>query len=761
MRRIESLHVPSETRRMLRERLLRFLPTNLSSRGYLDRTVRPSVSDKEVVELYLNLVLAPGDDISRARDLYKQASEAEMMSGTLPPPQTGDVPSIAPALSATGTSCEMPSAPLPVESTVAALGAHEKYEPTTVKGDSIEELDSGSLPAPLCFSMQIISASASLEGLSPAPSFDELVQRGWIRTSWGRFSVPHDIVMAILRHPEASGTAFKLLIEERGRDAFRLKSGFNPSGELQDIANGVVTEQYRPGEIACISRPWIAARLWDTSLDGTGDGSVQDLELRISHWIDRWQLLNSPSFAISDQLEPASFGEFVEAAMSVLREPTTTPGWEEFREAAGAPTALLYPSRGAAPESIVSAIPATTAGRIRWMTNGIPERTFHEYLDSRGSSLLRVLLNEIQDATWDPQRLAPRLMEFVVERPVLLQQLVLTVRQAPVLLADMLMTSSTCPLACSLIASWEFSDGGWNRDFQAAANHTTELLAFEDAIALLGGHVDAGLVPVSELAALYLHIYELASAPRQPARRYAVLSMLRLELTSISSSVQDSVVAALIALAAADAVPMTAFCAALDLASEGGCVDRIDPSEMVSLYLDILLPRGERLGPRQLEMKSAQSFVALVQRCDVNLRSRFLNAVDVRAWLRSAPTSPDEQYAFRDLLARRIRLHVRLLSRAVAGWPTEVPIELVDALSNTIHAGATDHQDRGRVDAFAAWADVRTPVGPAGATNCSRFGYRASKAAGACHAKNRDPALPSRGAHRSRGHRCQHPVGPQ
>jgi hypothetical protein len=41
-----------------------------------------------------------------------------------------------------------------------------------------------------------------------------------------------------------------------------------------------------------------------------------------------------------------------------------------------------------------------------------------------------------------------------------------------------------------------------------------------------------------------------------------------------------------------------------------------------------------------------------------------------------------------------------VLSRAIAGWPTEVPNELVDALSNAIHAGATDHQDRGRVDAF-------------------------------------------------------------
>jgi hypothetical protein len=653
MRRIESTHVPGETRRMLRERLPRFLPTNSVPRGYLDQAVRPSVSDKEVVDLYLNLVFVPGDDISRARDLYEQASQAQM-SRTLPLPQTGDLPSITPTQCAAGTSSEMPSASSPDESTLVLPGAHEGDEPSTAKGNSTEKRDSGSLPA-LTFSTEIIAASPSLEGLSPPPSFDELVERGWIRTSWGRFSVPDDIVMVILRHPQTGVSAFKLLIDECGRDAFRLVSGFNPSGELRDIANGIVTEKYRPGEVACISRPWIAARLWDTSSDGTVHGGAEDAEQRISHWIDRWKLLNFPSFAMSDQLGPASFCEFVEAAMSVLRAPSTTPGWEEFREAAGAPTALLYPHRAAAPESIVSAIPETTVDRVGWMANGAPEKTFYEYLNFRGSSLLAVLLNEIRDSTMDPQRLAQRLMEFVVERPVLLQQLVLRVRQAPVLLADMLMAPSTCALACSLIAGWEFNNGGSNRDFQAYANHTTELLAFEDAIALLGGHLDADLVHASELAALYLHIYGLASAPHQSPRRYAVLSLLRQELTAAVSSVQDAVVAALIASAAARTDPMTAFCAALDLASEGGCVDRIDPSQLVTLYLDVLLPRGERLGLKQLELKGAQSFVALAQRCDVNLRSRFLSAVDVLTWLRSAPASPDEQYSFRDLLVSTFR----------------------------------------------------------------------------------------------------------
>src|SRR3546814_6346040 len=82
---------------------------------------------------------------------------------------------------------------------------------------------------------------------------------------------------------------------------------------------------------------------------------------------------------------------------------------------------------------------------------------------------------------FDPLQLASKLMELVVERPVLLQQLIFRSEQAPILLADMLMAPETSAVACRVIASWAFSGGAWNQDFQADANITTKRLAFEDA----------------------------------------------------------------------------------------------------------------------------------------------------------------------------------------------------------------------------------------------------------------------------------------
>lgn len=672
MRRIESTQVPGETRRMLRERLARFLPAYSTPRAGLDLVVHPPVSDKEFVDLLLNLELLPGDDISRARTLYEQAAQRQALSWEEPPTE------------------------------VAGLtpGAIERNELASSEVNTAGVPASNSPSSPVTVSVQIIADSPCMDGLYPPPSFDELVARGWVRLAWGQLSVPRDLRMASYRQPQAADTAFEVLVEELCKDVFTLRDGFSPGGELQAIAEGIVTEQYRPSEVACISRPWIAARLWDTQLTVAGDEGVDDAEQRLTRWIDRWELLNCPSFPMSSYLESSAFEEFVEVALTVLGAASTTPGWEAFREAARAPMTLLYPHRGLDSESVVSSVPATTVERIQWMAHGLAEQTSYEYMETRGSSLLSVLLNEIQDATFDPRHLASRLMEIVVERPVLLQQLVLRVRQAPVLLADMLMAPATCTLACSLIASWEYHTGGWNRDFQAQANHTTEMLAFEDAIALLGGHLDAGLLSASELAALYWYVYELASNPRKSAQHFAMLSLLRQELTAATTSIQDAVFSALVASASSSNNRMTSFCAALDLISEGGGSDRVNPSEIVALYLDVLLLQDERGGLQQLGLPAAKSFVYLALRCEANLRRRFLNAVDVRAWLQASPISSDEQYSFHISLARRIRLHIRILSRALAGWPTEVPNELIDALSNAIHAGATDQPQRGRVDAF-------------------------------------------------------------
>lgn len=670
MRRINSIKVPAETRKMLRERLARFLPTNSVPQGRWNIEALPRVSDQELVDLILNLNFLPGDDISRLRELYEQAAKKQPLSWLEPP-------------SAVEESTRQSFA-----SSVTALP------------------DSDSTGARVTISTQIFSESPRLDGLSPAPLFDELVERGWIRVNWERVSVPGDIVTATHREPQAAETALKLLIDERHRDGIKLREGFNPEGELRAIADDILSEKYALHEVSCVSRAWVAARLWDAEPKSSGEGAAKDAEQRLSRWIDRWELLKYPSFPLGDYLEQDSYTAFIDVAMDVLAGATTTPGWEEFRDAALCPVTLLHPGRERNKESIVSSVPETTVGRTSWMGNGLAEQTLYEFLSTRALSVFGVLLNEIQHAMFDPLQLASRLMKLVLERPVLLQQLIFRSQQAPILLADMLMAPETSAVACRVIANWEFSGGAWNQDFQINANLTTKRLAFEDAMAVLGGHIDAELVPANELAALYQHIYELTTDPRHPGRYSALLSLLRQELTAATINVQNEVFDCLVRFSQQSRRPrsqMQVFCAALDLISDRGETDGIDPTDIVLLYLDELLPQGEEL-LQQFDLNNARSFLSLVLSSADDVRNRFFNAVDIHAWLDSAPPSPDEQYSFQSLLARRIRLHTRLLSRAVGGWATEVPDELVNTLAFTIHAGATDHLARGRVDAFVPGA---------------------------------------------------------
>jgi len=185
----------------------------------MDQALRPTLSDKEIVDLFLNLEFTPNDAIHRARDIYTQAAQTQMTTW--------------PATS-------------PDESVMGQTSTIE---------ENMSNTSEGSPSIPVTVSVQITSAVPSLEGLFPPPSFDELVAHGWIRTTWERFSVPRDILIPILRQPQAAETALKRLVDARGQDVFNLTAGFNPGGELQRVANSIVAEECRPSEIACISRP--------------------------------------------------------------------------------------------------------------------------------------------------------------------------------------------------------------------------------------------------------------------------------------------------------------------------------------------------------------------------------------------------------------------------------------------------------------------------------------------------------------------------
>ncbi|MGU7843744.1 hypothetical protein ACV22V_30255, partial [Burkholderia sp. AW33-5] len=202
-----------------------------------------------MLKLLSNLEFHPGSDISRARNLYDEASKTvstafntAASSSVLEKEASAEVV-LTPERNSTEVS----------RNHVSPENSSGKEAPSAEPGD-------GAIRCDPPVSIRINRTLPSLDGLSPAPSFDRLIELGWIRTSWGRFMVPHDIVMAVLRDRQFADMPIRRLIDLHSQDLWRLRDGFTPSGILGQIAAEVVAHEQGPSQIVCVSPAWIAAR---------------------------------------------------------------------------------------------------------------------------------------------------------------------------------------------------------------------------------------------------------------------------------------------------------------------------------------------------------------------------------------------------------------------------------------------------------------------------------------------------------------------
>lgn len=690
---------------MLRGRLRRFLPTSETSSHRQYPLDVPQLSDGQVLDLLRHVDIESGSDLARGMDVYDQAcreqrtliANAEAQEASLP-----QATAEAPDQLSTAPQPEVYDA-TPVE-TSSALTPPTELAPANAPAQNVRADEQSDSQPQVQAHVTIISSEPNFSALARLPSFEQLIEDGWLRQSLGRFAISRDLGMAVRRQAEPGTSAFKALLASQHKTFCRLRADYSPTGRLERVASQVADGTARLSDMLseALSPSWVTARLLEDAAT-RDDETVSFSRPALLRWLTQWETLGTPDFSASQYLGDAVVDAFVESSLELLDAADATPAWEEFRELARAPILLMFPHRDSGGDLVVPHVPATSIERNDWIgRNQLLTHAFHESWEMRPSTLLSALLNELETALFDARgRLAPRLMRLAVERPVYLMQLCLRAQRSPELFADMLMEPVTSALACALIVDWNFNEGGWNRDFQSPANHTTELLAFEDALAILGGHIDNGAVAVEELAALFLQTYQLATDPKRSERRFEMLSALRVELAAAQGTLQDEVVAALLRRVTESSHPLTPFCAALNLASEGSSSTRISPETAVTLYVDVLIQKGERVSVKLLSVDEARTLLTLANRCSAELRNRFLAVGDVSAQVMTGPPTPEEHHSFDELQARRVRLHIRVLARATASWTGAVPMEVIRALVRTIQVGAVDHRDRGRVDAFA------------------------------------------------------------
>jgi hypothetical protein len=171
-------------------------------------------------------------------------------------------------------------------------------------------------------------------------------------------------------------------------------------------------------------------------------------------------------------------------------------------------------------------------------------------------------------------------------------------------------------------------------------------------------------------------------------------------------NVLGDLAAALIVSLPSSGLGTPAFAATLDVVDTGGLADRVDPSPIVDAYVRSIAEGGYNLTAHRITQGSALLLSVLATRLGPERRHGFLYPVDVKG--RLSVGSQENPYTLADNIARSIRAHLRVLSRAIAGSTEVAPDELVDALAATIRMGAVEHKEKGRIAAFAPRFEAQT-----------------------------------------------------
>jgi hypothetical protein len=635
MPRFTSLkHSPHETRRILRERLGRYLPTSLWK---AEQSQRGSVlTDESVLKLLLNLDIEFGSDVERARSTYE--------------------------------------------------------------------------------TLRLSHAGA--------PPFEELVRIGWVRVIWGRLTgMPdsHILQNASDDLREALGPLLQQLHEQQftiGHEAHQ-----DPA-----LASTIANLNNNPRVLHNLksSAPeWVAARLWERA-----PSHLISSDARIRFWFDRWKLLGSPLFVPGDVWDTKAKESFREAVISVLRAESSFVDWDQLRSRMVSRVALASKRPVSEIERNVPAIPSSSlVNRALWLERKEIQRfslDYHEY--SILLDLANLLLQDVEELHQSPvpHPVARALFDIAEARPELLN-FITFLKQAPVLLADMLLYPRLSALACLLIARWPSIGGAWDRNITDRDYQTARLVAFTDAVSILGHYLESGEIQSEEVSTLYSWMHSQSSmshfSPWDLQFDERMFAVMRAEFDRQTDAVLQGIISALASSMPKTGLGSPVFAAAVDIVAVRRLWDAVNPEPFVEVYLQSIRSGDHSLSVSRIDSSGAHALVQLAARTKSERWREFLNPLHVRALLAEATAAGVNPFTVDEKIALQLRAHIRVLSRALVSWEenrtddleaahaTSVRSsalaynDLVTALVAAVKSGALAHIEKGRVAAFAARFD--------------------------------------------------------
>lgn len=562
--------------------------------------------------------------------------------------------------------------------------------------------------------------------------FDDLAHSGWVFFDGGRW-VMQSSPLGTLSHIAYPSPSTKTFLKELNRARLVAKTDAPPPN-AKALAERILAESWLERHIPTKDPDWLSGRLWERlcpkpqpSAADNSHNTIQSATDVENGQSDSSSLLEADAEAVDRAfLEWSGWCNVLgnvcrwdtrwgdaekrycrEAALRALDRQTLWGAWDND----AARYAEVLEKTFAIPHSELryvmnqkSVPPRTLISRIDWLEWPEVEHLMMARLGkSTVSFAFGLLCSELEETDIEQSiaATASKAISFATEHPMAMQQLLFRVNASPMLLVDMLMHEKAACLATKLAIKWRL-ESRHDRDRNISREAHTKSFVVQDALSLLAYHLDKGTLDLEECASLVTWCYDDSSGGRAivGSRRNVGRQLLAM-VASAKEDIQSAVMQHLVEQAAhEDNVPRACFAGVLEglhwLSNASGA----NTLPIVSLYSKFARDLNlDRTDASTLSAELAARLVATAFAHGARDRDALLVPIDYAKLSREVADA--EKPALRSSLVRTLRVHVRLLARAVAGWPTNaVPAELCDAMQVLVSRSVIEHAEKGRVGAL-------------------------------------------------------------
>lgn len=564
------------------------------------------------------------------------------------------------------------------------------------------------------------------------PTFDDLICLGWVFFDGARWIMPNTPLgtFSDITFPSSN---IKTFLTDLSKIRLIAKTEMPPP-EAQALADRIMAKDWPGRQIPIKDPDWLAGQLWrrlcpkslpraannggnsaqaEIPVANETDGTVEFLEaetwaidsafLEWSAWCKvlgcaaRWnigwsaiemQYCREAAHRVLEQQALWGIWDDDAARYADVLEKTYAIPQEKLRYARtprqAPPRALVFRHDWLSSPEIEYLI----MGRLGWSTVGFA---------------FDLLCSELEKTGIGPNVMvtATEVISFANDHPMALQQFLLRVNAGPALLVDMLMNPRAACLATKLVIEWQH-EGDRHSDRVVSREAQTKAFAIQDALSLLAYHLNKETLDLEECASLITWCYADATNRRITADSRRLIGRQLLGMVARKNGeIQSALLQHMVDQAAYENnMPRAIFAGVLNGLD---CLSKVPDTiafPIVALYSKFARDMQlEWTDASSLSDKLAARLVATSFAQTASDRDALLVPFDSAKLLREAPS--DQKPSLRSSIAQTLRKHVRLLARAVAGWPdASVPSELCDAFQALISRSVIEHTEKGRVGAL-------------------------------------------------------------